>query len=91
MRTLATLTLSSAVVAAVGGLVYWAARGGTHATRAVAYGLWFAAAALLVAMVLGGLSFVWRGLPITPPEGWVFLSAACALTVIGVAIDAAGN
>jgi hypothetical protein len=91
VRAAATLTLAGAVPAALGGIVYWAAVGGTRATRAVAYGFWFAAAVLLLAMVLAAQRVVWQRTPVTPPEGWAFVTAAIALTAIGMAIDVAGT
>jgi hypothetical protein len=91
MRLAATLTLAAALPAVVGGVIFWEVHGGTLLTRAIAYGFWFAAAAVLVAMMISGQRFVWRRLPVTPPEGWVFLTAAIALTAIGVAIDLAGS
>jgi hypothetical protein len=91
MRLAATLTLAAAIPAVVGGVIFWEVHGGTLLTRSVAYGFWFAAVAVLLAMAVSGQRLVWRRLPVTPPEGWVFLSAAIALTVIGVAIDVAGS
>jgi hypothetical protein len=91
MRAAATLTLAGAVPAAIGGAIFWAAAGGTRATRAIAYGFWFAAAALLLAMVVSAQRFFWQRAPITPPEGWTFVTAAVALTAIGMAIDVAGS
>jgi hypothetical protein len=75
----------------LGGIVYWAAVGGTRATRAVAYGFWFAAAALLVLMIVAAQRIVWQRTPVTPPEGWTFVAAAVVLTAIGMAIDVAGT
>ena len=91
MRLAATLTLAAAIPALVGGVIFWEVHGGTRLTRAVAYGFWFAAAAVLLAMAVAGQRLVWRRMPFAPPEGWVFLTAAITLTVIGAAIDAAGS
>jgi hypothetical protein len=91
MRAAAILTLAGALAGALGGVVFWAAEGGTRATRAIAYGLWFAAAVLLVAMVAAAQRIVWQRMRMAPPEGWAFVSAATVLTLVGVAIDAAGN
>jgi hypothetical protein len=91
VRAAATLTLAGAVVGALGGIVYWAAVGGTRPTRAVAYGLWFAAAVLFVAMLVAAQRLVWQRTPVTPPEGWTFVTAAVVLTAIGMAIDVAGT
>jgi hypothetical protein len=59
-------------------------------TRAIAYGLWFAAAALLAAMALAGRKWFWRRTSMPVLEGWIFVAAAIVLTVAGAAIDAAG-
>jgi hypothetical protein len=91
MRAAATLTLAGAVPAAIGGALFWAAAGGTRATRALAYGFWFAAAALLLAMIVSAQRIVWKRAPVTPPEGWTFVTAAIALTAVGIAIDLAGS
>jgi hypothetical protein len=91
VRAAATLTVAGAVPGALGGIVYWAAAGGTDATRALAYGFWFAAAALLLGMVVVAQRIVWQRVPVAPPEGWAFLAAAIALTAVGMAIDVAGT
>jgi hypothetical protein len=91
VRAAATLTLAGAVPAAIGGIVYWAAVGGTRATRAVAYGFWFAAAVLMLAMIVAAQRFVWQRTPVTPPEGWTFVAAAVVLIAIGMGIDVAGS
>lgn len=91
MRAVASLTLAGAAAGALGGTVYWAAVGGTRAERAIAYGLWFAAAALLLAMIVAAQRFVWQRTPLTPPEGWTFVTAAVLLTAIGMAIDVAAT
>jgi hypothetical protein len=91
MRLAATLTLAAAIPAVLGGVIFWAVHGDTHFTRAVAYGFWFAAVAVLLAMAVASQRFVWRRMPFAPPEGWVFLTSAILLTVIGAAIDVAGS
>lgn len=91
MRGVAVLTAIGAVAALVGGLVFWAAHGETALSRDVAYAFWFAAALVLVAMLLAGTKQVWRRTSFTIPEGWVFSSSAVALTVIGVLVDVAGS
>lgn len=91
MKFAGALTVVAAVPAILGGVLFWAIHGGTHLARAVAFGFWFTAAAVLLAMALVGQRFVWRRVPFNPPEGWTFLSSAIALTLIGIAIDAAGS
>jgi putative exporter of polyketide antibiotics len=88
---IAVLTAAGTGVAVVAGLSFWAARGETALTRDLAYAFWFAAAAMLVAMVVAGTKQVWRRTSFTIPEGWVFSSSAVALTVIGVLVDVAGS
>lgn len=90
MRAVATLSLSGAVAGTIGGVVFWAVRGGMPLTRALAYGFWFAAAACLAAMLVTASRRVWRALPVAAPEGWVFTAAAVVLTLAGGLIDALG-
>ena len=91
MRGVAVLTAAGAAAALVGGLAFWAAHGETALSRDIAYGFWFAAAIVLVAMLLAGTKQVWRRTSIRIPESWVFSSSAVALTVIGVLVDVAGS
>jgi hypothetical protein len=91
MRFAATLTAAGAVPAVVGGLVVWGVSSGTHLERAVAYGFWFAAAFVLLLMALAGRRFVWQRTTMPVPEGWTFLTAAGALTAIGIVIDVAAS
>jgi hypothetical protein len=90
MRHAAAVSLVGAVAGAVGGLVFWAAAGGTTATRAIAYGMWFAAALCLVLMIVAGRKLVWRRTSLPVLEGWVWVAAAIVLTVAGALIDAVG-
>jgi len=89
VRAVVALSLAGAVPGAIGGLVFWAAHGHTTITRSIAYGLWFAAAVMLALMVVAGRRFVWRRTSLPVLEGWVFVTAAVVLTVLGAAIDAA--
>ena len=91
MRAVAALSLAGAVPGALGGLVFWAIHGDTTLTRALAYGLWFAAAVMLVLMVVAGRRALWRRTNLPAIEGWVFVSAAVVLTVVGAVIDALGS
>lgn len=91
MRGVVALSLAAAVPAALGGLVFWAVHGGTTATRAIAYGMWFAAAALLGLMIVAGRKWLWRRTSLPVLEGWVFVAAAVVVTAAGAAIDAAGG
>jgi hypothetical protein len=90
VRQVAALSLVGAVPAVLGGLIFWAVHGDTPLTRSIAYGFWFAAAACLVLMIVTGRKLVWRALPVTAYEGWVFTSAAVVLTVVGAAVDTLG-
>jgi hypothetical protein len=74
----------------LGGVIFWSAHGDTTATRAIAYGLWFAAAVMLVLMGIAGRKVIWRRTNLPVLEGWVFVAAAVVLTVAGALIDAAG-
>jgi hypothetical protein len=74
----------------VGGALFWALHSGTAFTRAVAYGLWFAAAGCLLLMVVVGSRLIWRRTSFPTPEGWVFVTAAIVLSGLGAAIDAVG-
>jgi hypothetical protein len=89
-RSVILLTLAGALLGALGGIVFWAAHGDTTLTRAIAYGLWFAAAAMFVLMAIAGRKLVWRKTNLPVLEGWVFIGAAVTLTVAGALIDAAG-
>jgi hypothetical protein len=89
-RSVAALTLGGGVLGALGGIVFWAAHGDTTLTRAVAYGLWFAAAAMFLVMAIAGRKLVWRRTNLPAVEGWVFITAAVVLTVAGAVIDALG-
>jgi hypothetical protein len=91
LRHVVVLTLAAAVAAVLGGIVFWAAGGSTDATRAIAYGFWFAAAAVLGLMLLAGRRWVWRRTSLPVLEGWELLASAVALTVVGAVIDVAGG
>ena len=91
MRFAATLTAAGTVPAVLGGLIVWAVSGGTRLERAVAYGFWFTAAFVLLLMVLAGRRIVWQRTAMPVPEGWTFLTAAGALTAIGIVIDVAAS
>jgi hypothetical protein len=91
VRAAAAITLVAAVPALLGGVIFWAVHDNTLLTRAIAYGFWTASAVILVAMAVIGQRFVWRRVPFTPPEGWVFVTSAVTLTLVGVAIDVAGS
>jgi hypothetical protein len=91
VRGVGALSLGGAVPAALGGLVFWAAHGDTTITRSIAYGFWFAAAALLALMFVVGSRRFYRRTSLPVLEGWVFVTSAIVLTAAGAAIDAAGN
>jgi hypothetical protein len=91
VRAVAALSLAGALPGALGGLLFWAIHGDTTLTRALAYGLWFAAAVMLVLMVVAGRRTLWRRTNLPAVEGWAFVSAAVVLTVAGAVIDALGS
>ena len=91
MRGIVALSLVGAVTATLGGIVFWAIHGDTTLTRSIAYGFWFAAAALLALMAVAGRKWLWRRTSLPLPEGWVFVTSAVLLTVLGAAIDTAGS
>jgi hypothetical protein len=91
MRFAAALTAAGIVPAVLGGLIAWAALSGTPLERTVAYGFWFTAAFILLLMALAGRRFVWQRTSVPVPEGWTFLTAAGALTVIGILIDVSAS
>jgi hypothetical protein len=72
-------------------VLFCALHGGTTYHRSVAYGLWIAAALLLLAMPLAGSRRFYRRTSLPLIEGWVFVTAAIVLTVAGAAIDALGT
>jgi hypothetical protein len=79
------------MVGAAGGALFCAIHGDTTYHRAIAYGLWVAAAAILLAMPLVGSKRFYRATSLPLLEGWVFVGAATTLTVLGALIDAAGS
>ena len=89
MRTVGALSVAGAVPAVLGGVVFWGVAGGTSIGHAVASGLWVAAAVLFLGMLTTSSKSLWRRTTFAIPEGWMFLSAAVVLTVLGVAIDVA--
>jgi hypothetical protein len=91
MREVAALSLVGAVAGAIGGIVFWAAHGKTTLTRAIAYGLWVAAALCLALMIVVGRKLIWRRTSLPVPEGWVWVATAVVLTVAGAGIDALGS
>jgi hypothetical protein len=90
VRAAAVLSLGGAVCGVVGGVIFWATQGGTPLTRAIAYGCWFAAAAVLLAAVVLTQKLVWRRTNLPVLEGSVFVAAAVVLTVAGALIDTLG-
>jgi hypothetical protein len=90
VRGVVVLSLAGAVPATIGGAVFWAIHGGTTITRAIAYGFWFASAIMLALTAVAGSKRFWRSTSLPVPEGWVFVTSAVVLTVLGGAIDAAG-
>jgi len=91
MRAVAALTIAGVVCSIIGGIVFWAAHGGTTVTRAIAYGCWFAAAIVLVLTAVAGQRLVWRWTNLPVLENWVFVAAAVALTAVGAVVDAIGT
>jgi hypothetical protein len=91
MAEVGALSLVGAVAGAVGGIVFWAAHGGTTLTRAIAYGLWVAATLCLALMIVVGRKLIWRRTTLPVPEGWVWVATAVVLTVAGAGIDALGS
>jgi hypothetical protein len=90
VRGVLALSLIGAAAGTIGGGVFWAVHGDTALTRAIAYGLWFAAAGCFVLLVVAGRKVVWRSLPVTPWDGWVFTTSAVVLTAAGAVVDALG-
>ncbi len=90
-RSVGALTLAGALLGALGGIVFWAVHGDTTLTRAIAYGMWFAAAVMLVLMAVAGRKVIWRRTNLPVLEGWVFTTSAVVLTVTGAVIDALGT
>jgi hypothetical protein len=88
VRTVAALSVAGAAPALVGAVIFWGLAGGSI-THAIASGFWFAAAILFLGMFVATSKSLWRRTTIAVPEGWMFLSAAVVLTVLGAAIDVA--
>jgi hypothetical protein len=90
VRGIAGLTVAAAIPATIGGVVFWAVHGDTTVTRSIAYGFWFAAAAMFALKFVAGSKGFWRRSSLPVLEGWVFVACAALLTALGAAIDAAG-
>jgi hypothetical protein len=91
VRAVAALSLVGAVCAALGGVIFWAAQGGTTLTRSIAYGCWFAATVALILAVVSGRSLIWTRTDLPVVESWVFVTAAFVLTATGAAVDVVGT
>jgi hypothetical protein len=89
-RFLACL-LVAAVLATVGGALFDVIHGGTTLTRSIAYAFWIAAAVALVLMAGAGSKRLARRFDLPFIEGWLFVTAAVALTAAGVVIDVLGS
>jgi len=83
--------LAVAAVATLGGVLFQVVHGGTTVARAVAYGLWIAAALALVVMLPAGSKHLWRSSTLPPLERWWFVAAATLLTVVGALVDGLGG
>jgi hypothetical protein len=86
VRTVAALSVAGAVPAVLGAVIFWGLAGGSI-THALASGLWLAATVLFLGMLATTSKSLWRRTTIAVPEGWMFLSAAVALTAVGVGLD----
>jgi hypothetical protein len=91
VRQALAFSLTGALCAVVGGVIFWAVHGGSTLTRSIAYGCWFAAALTIVLAVVSGQRLIWRRTSLPVLEGWVLYSSAVALTVMGAVIDAIGT
>ena len=79
------------MLGAAAGALFHAFGGGSSYHRAIAYGLWFAAALCLVLVPLAGSKALYRRTNLPLIETWVFVGAAATLCVLGAAIDAAAS
>jgi hypothetical protein len=77
------------VLGVLGGVLFQLIDGGTTYHRAIAYGLWAAAALLLIAMPIAGSKRLYKHTSWSLPESWAFVGAAIVLTVLGAVIDTA--
>jgi hypothetical protein len=91
MREAVALSLTGAVCAVLGGVIFWAVHGGSTLTRSIAYGCWFTAALTIVLAIVSGQKLIWRRTSLPVLEGWVLYSSAVALTVVGALVDAIGT
>jgi fucose permease len=71
----------------LGGIVYAALDGATSYQVAIAYGLWVAAAACLVALPFAGSRQVYKRTNLPLIESWVLITAAVVLSVAGAIVD----
>jgi ABC-type microcin C transport system permease subunit YejB len=70
----------------LGGVVYASAGRETYQV-AIAYGLWVAAAACLVALPVAASKHVYTRTNLPLVESWVFVTAAIVLSIFGAVID----
>lgn len=84
---LARLVGVAGALGVLGGVVYAAVDGGTTYQEAIAYGLWVAAAACLVALPIAGSKQVYTRTDLPLIESWVFVTAAIVLSIVGAIVD----
>ena len=83
---LARLVAVAGALGVLGGVLYAAAGRETYQV-AIAYGLWVAAAACLVALPIAGSKQVYARTNLPLIEGWIFVVAAIVLSVAGAVVD----
>ena len=91
MRALLGLSVAGGVLGAIGGALFGLLHGGTSYHRSIAYGLYIAAAVILVATPLAGSRRFYRSTSLPLVEGWVFVSVSIVLCAVGALIDVAGS
>jgi hypothetical protein len=75
----------------VGGLVFRLANGSPTTTRSIGYGCWIAATVLLVLSAVVGQKLIWRRTNLPVVDGWMLVTSAIVVTVVGAVVDAVGS
>ena len=91
MREVAALSVVGAACGVVGGLVFRLANGSPATTRSIGYGCWIAATVLLVLSAVVSQKLIWRRTNLPIVDGWMLVTSAIVVTVVGAVVDAVGS
>jgi hypothetical protein len=91
VREVAAFSLVGVVCGVVGGVVFRLANGSPTFTRSVGYGCWIAATVLLALTAVVGQKLIWRRTNLPVVDGWMLVTAAIVVTVVGAVVDTLGT